>query len=275
MKPIHWTLAILLSTNVAYASFSIDLPIVTHSKGVSTTFYTALDITNNTTQSVDVNFEYVANDLSVVTGGTLTTLGPHGNFHTDDLLPYLASQAFMTPSNVNGFGTLLLTFVNASFTTGTEASATVRIYNYLNAGQKPSVGLAYRGKPLRRSGSHVLTSVINNTTGLTDSSPSVITNAGLENLGIDDSGNLVPDIVTLKATFYDPRTGNVIGRQPTFVLAPGQMLQINDVWKSENLPGDATAAVMTVTETTGTAQIRGYVVVKDSNTNDGSFFFMN
>ena len=276
MKTIIGTLILLSATApVAYGAFAVDLPVVTHTQGVSTTFYTALDVTNHTSQTTDVNFEYLASDLSIDATGKLTTLGARGNFHSDDILTYLASQNFITTAQANnGFGTLLITFANATFINGNEASATARVYNYLNAGQRPSVGLAYRGVVLRKNGAHSLSSIIDNTTNLTDNSPSVITNMGLENIGIDDAGALATAVITLKLTFYDPRTGNAVGSQPDVTLGPGQMMQINDVWKTANLPADATTVVVSVTETTGTAQIRGYVVVKDTSTNDGSFFFM-
>src|SRR5437667_8682502 len=91
-----------------YGGFAVDLPIVTHTQGVSTTFYTSLDVTNHTSDSTDVTFEYLANDLSVDAVGTLATLSPHGNFHSDDILPYLASKGFITSAQGNnGFGTLL------------------------------------------------------------------------------------------------------------------------------------------------------------------------
>ena len=274
MKRTMAALILVLSATAAYADFAVDLPIVTHTTGVSTTFYTALDVTNHTSQSATVDFEYIANDLSVSISGRLATLGAYGNFHTDDILPYLASQSFITASQANGFGTLLITFTNASFVTGNEASVTARIYNFLNAGQQPSVGLAYRGVALRKNGDHILNSVITNTSNATGTNAKMITNVGLENVGFDDADSLQQAVITLKLTFYDPATGNVVGSQPTFTLAPGQVVQINDVWKTASLPADATSLVMNVTETAGTAQIRGYVVVKDTSTNDGAFFFM-
>ena len=274
MRAAALALAITVIVPSAHAGFAVDLPIVTHTTGTSTTFFTSIDVTNHTSQTTDVNFEYIANDLSVDALGKLTTLGARGNFHTDDILTYLASNGFLTAAQANGFGTLLITFKSASFTTGDEASVTARIYNFLNAGQKPSVGLAYRGVALRKNGKHALSSIINNTTGLTNSSPSVITNLGLENVGIDDAGTFLSDVITLKLTFYDPTNGNVVGSQPIFTLGPGQMLQVNDVWKTASLPSNLTAVLVSVSETVGTSQIRGYVVVKDTNTNDGAFFFM-
>jgi hypothetical protein len=260
----------------AFAIFSVDLPIVTHAVGASATFYTSMDVTNNTSQPTGVNFEYVSSDLAVDVSGTLVAaLGPRGNFHTDDVLGTLASQGAITPAQAaSGFGTLLLTFMNPSFTTGNEASVTVRVYNFLTAGQKPSVGLAYRGIVLRKNGSHSLSTVISNTTGLTSNTPSVVTNLGLENVGINDAGvgDSVP--VTLQLTFYDPATGNQVGPQPTVALGPGQVTQLNDLWSRYGLPASATSLLVTVAETSGTAQIRGYVSVKDTMTNDGSFFFM-
>jgi hypothetical protein len=271
-----FALVLCLFAVPAFAVFSVDLPVVTHVAGATTTFFTSMDVTNNSAQATGVNFEYVSSDLSVDVSGTLVAaLGAHGNFHTDDVLATLAAQGAITSAQASsGFGTLLLTFMNPTFTTGNEASVTVRVYNFLNAGQKPSVGLAYRGVVLRKNGSHSLSTVISNTTGLTDNNPSVVTNLGLENVGINDNGVGDSTPVTLQLTFYDPATGNAVGPQPTVTLSPGQVTQLNDLWSRYSLPASSTSLLLTVSETSGTAQIRGYVSVKDVATNDGSFFFM-
>ncbi len=276
MKKIPMLIICALLTRPLMAAFAVDLPVVTHVAGATTTFYTSLDVTNNTAQVTGVSFEYISSDLTVDAVGMLTaSLGPHGNFHTDDVLTYLASQGSITAAQAaNGFGTMLLTFTNPSFTAGTEASAAVRIYNYVSAGSAASVGLAYRGVVLRQNGSHTLYSVVNNTSTVTDGTPQVVTNLGLENVGFDDSGNVTSGQVTLQLTFYDPATGNQVGPQPTVQLSPGQVTQLNDLWTRYSLPSGAKQLQLTVTETAGTAQIRGYVSVKDLTTNDGSFFFM-
>ncbi len=276
MKKSLLFLAGALMTHPLMAAFAVDLPIVTHAAGATTTFYTSLDVTNNTSQPTGVSFEYISSDLSVDAVGTLTaTLGGHGNFHTDDVLGFLGSQGFITAAQAaNGFGTMLLTFSNPAFTTGTEASASVRIYNYVNAGSPASVGLAYRGQVLRRNGSHTLYSVVNNTTAVTNGTPQVVTNLGLENIGIDDTGAVTSGTITLQLTFYDPVTGNQVGPQPTVTLAPGQVMQLNDLWTKYSLPAGSNQLQLTVAETSGTAQIRGYLSVKDIITSDGSFFFM-
>ena len=94
----------------------------------------------------------------------------------------------------------------------------------------------------------------------------IVSNVGIENVGIDDAG--APDAapVTVRLTFVEPLTGAVTGAQPLFALASGQVVQLNDAAKQN--------AILFVDEVSGTAQIRGYVVMKDTTTNDGSFVFM-
>ena len=158
---------------------------------------------------------------------------------------------------------ILLTFTNPSFRAGTEASAVARIYS--SASPKGTYGLAYRARPLETNGAHSLSSVIRNGDGL-------VTNIGFENLGITDAGAVSNDPVTLRLTFFDPATGTPVGGQPTFTVGPGQVIQLNDVFRQFGLT--QTAAVVFIDEVGGTSQLRGYVVLKDTSTNDGAFFFM-
>ncbi len=150
----------------------------------------------------------------------------------------------------------------------------MRVYNFLNSGQRPSIGLAYRGIVMRKNGSHTLSSVVSNTTTADPSIPSVVTNFGLKNVGINDAGQVDRTPIDLQLTFYDPQTGAQVGPQPTVTLSAGQVTQLNDLWSRYGLPADARNLLVVVTETAGTAQIRGYISVKDTFTNDGSFFFM-
>jgi hypothetical protein len=80
--------------------------------------------------------------------------------------------------------------------------------------------------------------------------------------------------LTLQLTFYDPRTGAQVGPQPTVTLQSGQVTQLNDLWARYGLPADATNLLLVVRETSGIAQIHGYISMKDTFTNDGLFFFM-
>ena len=55
-------------------------------------------------------------------------------------------------------------------------------------------------------------------------------------------------------------------------LAPGQVMQLNDVFARFGLT--QTAVLAFVDEVSGTGQLRGYAVAKDIVTNDGAFVFM-
>jgi hypothetical protein len=247
--------------------FSVDLPIVGHVRGATTTFFTALDITNNTPQSTDVEFFFTPADGSAPRFGVLTTLSGFDNFHTEDFLQSLAAAGVISPSQAeNSFGTLLLTFTNPAYHRGSEASAVARIYSL--AVPSGTYGLAYRARPVETNGAHSLSSVIRNGGGL-------VSNLGIENVGVDDRGAADANPVTVRLSFFDPASGSAVGTQPTITLAPGQVVQINDVFPQNGFQLPAVSSLLLfVDEVTGSAQIRGYVVVKDSATNDGAFVFM-
>lgn len=245
--------------------FSVDLPVVGRVQGATTTFFTALDITNNTAQPTDVDFVFTPADGSTPRAGVLASLAGFDNAHFDDFLQALSSAGVITPNQAqNTFGTLLLTFTNPSFHTGNEATAVARVYSLAPQGGG-TFGLSYRAQPMETDGAHSLTTVIRNTSG-------TVSNVGFENLGIDDRGTALSDPVTVRLTFYDSSTGSAVGPQPSFTLAPGQVIQLNDVFRQFALTQDT--LLLFVDETAGSGQIRGYAVAKDVVTNDGSFVFM-
>lgn len=252
----------------AGGGFSVDLPIVTRVHGVGTTYFTALDITNNTSQPTGVDFFYTPSDGSAPRGGTFGTLLGFGNLHADDVLQSLAAAGLITPNQAaNSYGTLLLTFTNPSFHLGTEATAVTRVWSYASGTSGPTFGLGYRARVLHTGGAHALTPILRAGNGL-------VSNVGLENVGINDAGAVDNTPVTLRLTFYDPDSGAIVGTQPTVSLAPGQVLQINDITSLYNLPPGMSNVLLFVDEVTGAAQIAGYVVTKDTGTSDGSLVFM-
>jgi hypothetical protein len=244
--------------------FSVDLPIVGHVHGATTTFSTSLDITNNTPQPTDVEFFYTPADGSAPRSGVIANLPGFDNLHFDDFLEGLVSAGILTSNQAeNSFGSLLLTFTNPAFHTGTEATAVARVFSA--ASQGGTFGLAYRARPIETNGPHSLSSLIRNGNGMT-------ANIGIENLGVDNGGNSLSDSVTVRLSFFDPDTGTLVGPQPTFTLSPGQVVQINDVFRQYALT--QSALLVFVDEISGTGQIRGYAVAKDAVTNDGAFVFM-
>ena len=275
MKFFLLSLCLLLIAIPAFAGFSVDVTPVVRIQGATTFFFTDLTVTNHSNQPTDVTFEYISGDLTVDAFGTLVVgLAPHASFHQDDFFLYLANQNFITQAQANAaLGSLLLNFSSSTFTTGNEASAVARVYNYVTAGQRPSIGFAYRGAVLRQKGNHTVSSVIRNSTGLT-TGPAVVTNMGFENVGINDAGAVDTNPITIQLAFYDGRTGAQVGPHPVITLQSGQITQINDVWSAQGLPADANEVLVVATQTGGTAQINGYVLFKDVSTNDSSIFFI-
>ena len=255
------------------AGFSVDFPIVGRVRGASTTFFTSLDITNNSAQPTDVDFFYTPADGSATRSGTLGTLQGFDDIHTDDFLQSLVDSGVIASNQGdNSFGTLLLTFNNPSFTKGTEATAVARVYSFAAGTSGPTYGLSYRATPLHTDGAHSLAAVARSAQGL-------VTNIGIENVGINDSGNSVSAPVTVRLSFFDPASGKAVGTQPTFNLATGQVIQINDVINNAGknafqLPAGTTSVIVFVDEIGGASQISGYAVQKDTSTNDGSFVLM-
>ena len=248
--------------------FSVDLPIVGRVHGVSTTFFTSLDITNNSAQPTGVDFLFTPTDGSASRSGTFGTLLGFANLHTDDLMQSLAAAGLITPNQAaSSSGTLLLTFTNPSFHLGTEATAVTRIWSYAGGNSGPTFGLAYRARVLHTDGAHSLTSIVRAGNGL-------VSNLGLENVGISDSGAADNAPVTIRLTFYDPDSGAIVGTQPAFTLSAGQVLQINDITSRFGVPAGSSSLIVFADEVAGTAQIAGYVVMKDTGTSDGSLVFM-
>jgi hypothetical protein len=262
----------------ATGGYSIYFPVVTRVQGASTFFYTSLDLTNNhSTQSTDVNFNYISADGTINKSGKLVTLQKLGSYHSDDFIKTLADSGVITQTQAaSTFGTLYLTFTNTAFTTGTEGSAVARVYNFVTGNSGPSIGLAFRAQPLHTNGAHKLVSVISDTDTPGNTGVRVITNLGLMNVGINDAGDTVTDPATLTLTFIDPATGFRVGTQPQVTLNRGQVTQLNDVFSSFSIPATATSLTVLVEGPTGASapQIDGYVVLKDVLTNDGSYFPM-
>ncbi|HEX7615704.1 MAG TPA: hypothetical protein VF554_10550, partial [Thermoanaerobaculia bacterium] len=201
------------------------------------------------------------------------TLLGFDNIHTEDVLLSLASAGIVPPGQAdNTFGTMLLTFDNPAFHMGNEATAVVRVWSFAGGSAGPTNGTAYRAQPLHTGGAHVLAGLVRNDGGL-------LTNVGIENVGIDDAGNAVEAPLTVRLTFFDPSTGTPVGTQPIFVLAPGQMTQISDIFdvgaaNAYQLPAGSPSLIVFAEAVAGTSQIAGYVVWKDRETNDGAFVLM-
>ncbi|HKS25086.1 MAG TPA: hypothetical protein VJZ76_19990 [Thermoanaerobaculia bacterium] len=113
-----------------------------------------------------------------------------------------------------------------------------RVYSVTPDG-KGTYGIAYRAPALTTNGAHALTSIVRAGGG-------IVSNVGIENVGIDDAG---------AAAGPQPSSRSRRDRSCSSTTRRGRTRFFVD-------------------EIAGTAQIRGYVVMKDTTTNDGSFVVM-
>ena len=95
---------------------------------------TSVDISNNTTTdgvNAVMQYCYAVNDaFQGCTNQITVSLGHLDNFHSDDIVGYLAGQGVLAPgAQDNSLGTLLVTFTNLPSSDGWEGSVTASTYN--------------------------------------------------------------------------------------------------------------------------------------------------
>lgn len=256
--------------------YSIFLPIVGTAVG-STTFYTSIDVTNTTDQSVDVSFFFFNTNASIKKSGHFATVGPRGNFHRDDLIEYLVGEGVLSEAETgaprNIFGSLYLTFESAAFTEGTEGSAVARIYNYAAGTSGPTLGQAYRADVLRDGAARRVSSILRSTAGAAVSGPVLRSNIAFQNKIIDENGSSTSDPITLEVKYYDAGSGELLRTDIVGPLSSGQSSPtINTL--TLGLPSSANAILVVATRTAGSAQFGGWVSVLDTGSSDSSFYLM-
>ena len=254
--------------------FTVFLPIVGTAVG-STTFYTSIDISNATGRSVPVTYFFFNTGATLQKSGSFVTLRPYETLHEDDLIQYMLNRGFFTPAEVgspaNLFGTLYLTFEDATFTQGNEASAVARVYNYQSGNSGPTFGLAYRAEVLRDGGGDTVRSVIRNTVGSSITGPPVRTNIAFQNKIIDANGMTTTAPITIQVSYYDSATGSLVRQDTVGPLGPGQS---GGTIGTNGLGLPAGSILVIAKRISGTAQFSGWVSVLDDATKDGSFFLM-
>ncbi len=143
------------SESTSAVSYSVEVPVVTRVVGTAL-FRTAIDISNNTANSVTARYQYSYNRATAAGGffrspiQTISLL-PFDNFHSDDFVAFLGTipGALEAGAADSSFGTLLVTFDGVPSSTGWEGTVFARTYspNPTGAG---TVAIAYPGIPLFR-----------------------------------------------------------------------------------------------------------------------------
>lgn len=267
----------------AAESYSVQVNIVTRVVGTAL-FRSTVDITNNTaTDGVVATMQYCFTDGNGVfqncTAGQSINLFAYDNFHTDDIVQYLASV--LPPGAADkSFGTLFVTFDNLPSANGWEGTVTARTYSACAQCTNPTgtVAIAYPGSLFFESSSGTLVGTVRDTTLVTPTpaAGALRTNLGVTNTALYDATTPV----NVQISFYDTETGVRVGDflAPSHGLKAGEVYQFNNVFSTAHIPSNVTSCIVFIdvlNPTSATpATIEGYINILDGGTQDGAFFEM-
>ena len=269
---------------MAAVSYSVEVPVVTRVVGTAL-FKTAIDISNNTGNSVTARYQYSYNRITTAGGffhspiQTISLL-PFDNFHTDDFVAFLGTipGALEAGAADSSFGTLLVTFDGVPSSVGWEGTVFARTYspNPTGAG---TVAIAYPASLFFESANQTLVATIRDTQPAPTEAGALRTNIGIRNTDI--RGTNQP--VTVQLGFFDVTPGSAtsgqrVGNLLTISgLAAGEVRQLNNIRALAAIPANVTGMLVfadVVNPTATSPTIEGYVNILDGGTQDGAFFEM-
>jgi len=256
-------------------------------------YRTAIDLTNNTENNgVIARVQYSYTCTGCAGGGFFRTnpivipLAGLDNFHSDDMVTYLASQpqTGLAADAVNGaIGTLLVTFDNLPSTNGWEGTAIARLYNRVNENDpnQGTVGYAFPGSLFFESAHMTQVAIVRDTSSpdaaAANTQGSQRTNLGVRNTDID--GDNFPGTdrhVSITVQLFDPTTGNAVGSAlNTTNMLPGEVRIFGNVFQLAGVPANVNEAIAFIdvqSPTESSPTIESFVVTIDNTTVDGSYF---
>lgn len=268
-------------------SYSVEVPVVARVQGTAF-FRTFIAFTNNTnkngvTASYQFSYTCVSAGCSPAGGFYRTavqglTLQAFDSIVFDDFVDTLNTAGLLQPGAEQGtIGTLLVTFDNLPSCSGWEANVIARTYNRIVEADatQGTVGFAYNASLFFESAHTTLVGFARDT----KSSPTVAgklrTNVGIRNTDINSTNRNV----TVDITFYDTKTGQLVGSTQTFQdLRPGELRQISDIWATAGIPSTVNSIIVFAdarNSSSSTPTIEGYMnIVEGFNTQDAAFFEM-
>jgi hypothetical protein len=272
------------SASTSAVSYSVEVPVVTRVVGTAL-FKTAIDISNNTGNSVTARYQYSYNRVTAAGGffrspiQTISLL-PFDNFHSDDFVAFLGTipGALEAGAADSSFGTLLVTFDGVPSSVGWEGTVFARTYspNPTGAG---TVAIAYPASLFFESANQTLVATIRDTQPAPTEAGALRTNIGIRNTDI--RGTNQP--VTVQLGFFDVTPGSAtsgqrVGNLLTISgLAPGEVRQLSNIRALAAIPANVTGMLVfadVVNPTATSPTIEGYVNILDGGTQDGAFFEM-
>jgi hypothetical protein len=267
-------------TEAIASGLGINLPLVARLIGAGATLYTSsVDVANNSTLSVQVDFYLDGVDLassapishagSISSTGALVAQGAGGlmraksNVHFDDFVDSLV-QAGLLPANIetDGFiGSVLFVFNGFTKSGQGEAGGTI--------------GQALKGHEITGAEPQSLVTSLRDSRG--KAGPQLYANLFINNTGLTPAGAPATGAVGIKIQAYANSSGLAVGTPFNTSIGIGQTVGVNDVLHNPFLaiPATEDTILVFVTVTSGNAAIAGIQAQVDQTTRDGSVMDMN
>ena len=270
------------SASTSAVSYSVEVPVVTRVVGTAL-FKTAIDISNNTANSVTVRYQYSYNRFTAAGGffrspiQTISLL-PFDNFHSDDFVAFLGTipGALEAGAADSSFGTLLVTFDGVPTSVGWEGTVFARTYSPNPTGVG-TVAIAYPGSLFFESANQTLVATIRDTQLAPTEAGALRTNIGIRNTDVRGANQPV----TVQLGFFDvtPEARPAVNGSDLLTISalrPGGP-QLNNIRALAAIPANVTGMLVfadVVNPTAASPTIEGYVNILDGGTQDGAFFEM-
>jgi hypothetical protein len=277
-----------LASALCADGLTISLPLVGRVVGGGgVLFLTSVDVTNNASTSVPVDFYFDGTDAqngqtvsiagSIGDSGLVArgrgTISPMANQSFGDFVSALVDANLLSADFLNHgvTGSLLLVF--NGYSKRGQGTASERFYNAFGGG---TVGVSLNGHEVSQNETQRLIVTVHDTTGTTSTLSQAYPNLFINNTGLTPSGATATGPVTVAVSAVSGTTGQAIGTPITLSIGAGQTATIGHVFQALGVsPASETALIVTAAVTSGTAAIEGIVSQIDTVTRDSSAFEMS
>lgn len=293
---VQLTLALLIAQTFTAAThgqnargLGVNMPLIGRLTGSGgTLFITAVDVTNQATTAVPIDFylDGVAGSETIALNGSLDASGravargmgqpvrQRSNIHFDDFVKALV-DAHLLPESVLSSGFIgSAMFVFGGPARSGAGAVTARFYNAYAGG---FVGVALKGRELTTNEPTSLVTSVLDTRGGPAGAPAIYPNLFLNNLGVTPNGSGTAGAVTVELSAVANSSGQALGTPLRIVeLSPGRTVVVGDVLTALGVPRGAESAILVYARVVdGNAAIQGVVSQVDTITRDGSVFEMS
>lgn len=258
---------------------TINLPLVGRVIGAGNTlFRTAVDISNTTTASSQVDFFFDGTDQStqeriIVTGSVggdgLSGRGQgvirgRANVHFDDFVDSMVQTGMISAENRDHgvIGSLMIVF--DGLTRVGQGAMSARFYNDLGGG---TVGVSLAGNTITTDEPQALVAVVRDTRAR--SGPQLYTNLFINNTGLDRAG-IPAGTVDIEITAFANSSGSQVGTPMNVRLSSGLTFSLSQVLTALQVPSSEDTILVYARVTGGNATIAGLTSTIDVVTRDGS-----